>query len=136
MNQSYSELLRDPRWQRKRLTIMQRDKFSCRVCNDDKKTLNVHHCYYERGRAPWDYPDLSLLTMCEDCHEMQRGMDDCAHTFVKMLRSLGVTASDFDCFVASLMPCFKRTEPIGKEIDRAFFEIGKKDLQSQNPPPS
>lgn len=65
----YQQLLRDPRWQKKRLVIMERDGFECRDCGDGTKTLNVHHVYYESGRAPWEYCDLSLITLCEDCHE-------------------------------------------------------------------
>lgn len=66
---AYSQKLRDPRWQKMRLEIMGRDKFSCRLCGDDKSTLNVHHLYYERGADPWDYHEQSLVTLCEACHE-------------------------------------------------------------------
>jgi hypothetical protein len=67
---AYWELLRDPRWQKKRLEIMQRDEFACRRCYDESTTLNVHHSYYERGLSPWEYPDFSLWTLCEPCHEI------------------------------------------------------------------
>ena len=70
-NPSYSEKLRDPRWQKKRLEIMQRDAFTCQECGAAEKTLNVHHCFYEYGKDPWDYPDSSLTTLCEDCHELE-----------------------------------------------------------------
>lgn len=66
---SYSELLRDPRWQRKRLEIMARDEFSCRYCQDGESTLNVHHLCYLKGADPWDYQDGELLTLCEQCHK-------------------------------------------------------------------
>ncbi len=66
---SYAEKLRDPRWQRKRLEIMQRDCFRCLECGDAGETLNVDHGYYEYGRDPWDYPDWSLRTLCRTHHE-------------------------------------------------------------------
>lgn len=66
---AYWQLLKDPRWQRKRLEIMARDKWRCRKCYNKDKSLNVHHGYYEKGRMPWEYPDQSLSTLCEDCHE-------------------------------------------------------------------
>lgn len=69
---SYWELLRDPRWQRKRLEVMKRDGFCCRMCRDETKTLNVHHTYYERGLSPWEYPDGSLYTLCEPCHKQSQ----------------------------------------------------------------
>jgi hypothetical protein len=65
----YTAKLKDPRWQRKRLEIMGRDKFKCRLCGDSDSTLHVHHIKYERGADPWDYNDESLVTLCEGCHE-------------------------------------------------------------------
>lgn len=68
---SYNEMLRDPRWQRKRLCVMDRDGFRCRDCGREDRTLNVHHCHYMRG-GPWETPDELLLTLCEECH-VKRG---------------------------------------------------------------
>ena len=36
---------------------------------DGSKTLHVHHGYYAKGMAPWDYAEETLLTVCVDCHE-------------------------------------------------------------------
>lgn len=58
----------DPRWQRRRLEIMQRDGFKCRLCGDDKETLNVHHLYYLPGQKKWEYDDAALVTLCRSCH--------------------------------------------------------------------
>jgi len=30
--------------------------------------LHVHHHYYVKDRLPWEYPDLSLITLCNECH--------------------------------------------------------------------
>jgi hypothetical protein len=71
MKRNYSELLRDPRWQKRRLEILNRDNFTCCKCCagvNDGIPLNVHHRYYISGRAPWDYPDWCYQTMCEQCH--------------------------------------------------------------------
>lgn len=65
----YFQLLRDPRWQKKRLEIMSRDNFECLDCGESEKTLNVHHVHYVKGRAPWQYHDSTLVTLCENCHE-------------------------------------------------------------------
>lgn len=67
--QSYYELLRDPRWQRKRLEIMERADFTCEECGDKSATLEVHHGYYKFGNAPWEYPSSSLACLCGPCHE-------------------------------------------------------------------
>lgn len=70
---SYSELLRDPLWQKKRLRILERDGWRCRDCRDDTKTLNVHHHQYRSGAKPWEYPDCALAAYCEDCHNRRHG---------------------------------------------------------------
>ena len=61
---------RDPRWQKMRLQIMERDGFACRHCGKSEGvTLNVHHSYYEAGRNPWEYEEDTLVTWCEECHK-------------------------------------------------------------------
>jgi len=67
---TYAEKLKDPRWQRKRLEIMSRDKFTCQDCDSTTETLHVHHRYYISKREPWDYPSFAYITNCEDCHNI------------------------------------------------------------------
>lgn len=66
---SYSDKLRDPRWQKKRLEILQRDSFTCRYCDAQDKELHVHHLQYKKGKQPWEYEDSNFLTLCEHCHD-------------------------------------------------------------------
>ena len=73
-SQAYIELLKDPRWQRKRLEIMQRDDFTCTACGDKESTLNVHHRSYHRGAKPWEYEADILTTLCESCHRDTSGL--------------------------------------------------------------
>ena len=65
---TYSELLKDPRWQKKRLQIMERDGFACKLCGNEEKTLHVHHLAYTK--KPWDADDKELVTLCESCHTL------------------------------------------------------------------
>ena len=67
----YSEARKDPRWQRKRLQIMERDDWTCQNCGSTDKTLNVHHKGYAKGLMPWDYADFCLVTLCEECHRSE-----------------------------------------------------------------
>lgn len=68
---SYSEKLRDARWQKKRLEIMERDSFHCLCCNHSvSKPLNVHHLYYEKGLEPWEHENEIMVTLCDDCHKI------------------------------------------------------------------
>jgi len=70
----YADKFKDPRWQKKRLEILNRDKFTCQICGDDKSTLHVHHRYYTAGKEPWDYPNEAFVVLCEDCHEEEGTM--------------------------------------------------------------
>lgn len=68
MSKTYSEKLRDPRWQKKRLEILERDGWYCQICLSEKETLQVHHIRYHKG-DPWDTPSCDLTSFCETCHE-------------------------------------------------------------------
>ena len=65
----YWQLLKDPRWQKKRLEILNRDAFTCRLCGDAEEELHVHHRWYVSGRLPWQYPRVAYLTVCAPCHQ-------------------------------------------------------------------
>lgn len=67
----YWEKLKDPRWQRKRLEILERDGFACVACGANDRTLHVHHGVYRKGLEPWEADDDTLWTLCEACHEYQ-----------------------------------------------------------------
>lgn len=71
MSQWYRGQLRDPRWQRRRLEIMQRADFSCEECSSKTRTLHVHHKIYRTGAMPWEYTDAELACICEDCHSAE-----------------------------------------------------------------
>lgn len=66
-----SSQLRDRRWQKRRLEILQRDNFTCTYCGstDNAVQLHVHHRAYLPQTNMWAYPDRYLVTLCADCHE-------------------------------------------------------------------
>jgi hypothetical protein len=68
MESEYSKLLRHPKWQRRRLEVMQRDGFKCCKCGGDDIELHVHHKRYIKGRKPWDYEMGNFQTLCKRCH--------------------------------------------------------------------
>jgi hypothetical protein len=70
MAKSYAEKLKDPRWQKKRLEILEQRKWECEVCRNKDRTLDVHHGYYDWRLEPWEYPDGSYWVICEDCHKI------------------------------------------------------------------
>ena len=68
----YSEKLKDPRWQKKRLEIFERDDWKCQSCGNTKLTLHVHHKKYLEKAEPWEYPDELLITYCKSCHDKEK----------------------------------------------------------------
>lgn len=56
----------DPRWQKLRLQVMDRDEWKCVACGDSRATLHVHHKRY-CGNI-WDSPPEDLQTLCSGCH--------------------------------------------------------------------
>jgi hypothetical protein len=65
---AYSELLKDPRWQRRRLEVFGNANFACQRCGSAARTLHAHHKKYLKGRKPWDYENELLECLCDDCH--------------------------------------------------------------------
>ena len=65
----YAQKLQDPRWQRKRLEVMQAAGWKCVICGDEKEELNVHHPAYDSSLEPWQYNNLQCL--CKTCHTIQ-----------------------------------------------------------------
>lgn len=66
---NYLKKLLDPRWQKKRLEILNRDEWQCQNCLNDKETLHVHHRIYLSGSEPWEYDNKHLVTLCSICHK-------------------------------------------------------------------
>lgn len=66
----YQKQLADPKWQRKRLEILQRDNFKCTLCDDDTVELHVHHKKYERGKKAHEYEDSNFTSVCAHCHQL------------------------------------------------------------------
>jgi hypothetical protein len=119
---AYFELLKDPRWQKRRLEILERDGWNCVDCGDGTKTLHVHHRYYEWRLKPWEYEDDALTTLCEPCHERIT-----AHT--KLLKAALRRISPSDIirvvgYVEALIAC-PDGEPIA--ITDAHMAVGVAD---------
>lgn len=66
---TYKEKLLDPRWQKKRLEILERADFACENCFGSIETLHIHHDYYEKGVEPWEYDNDTLHCLCASCHK-------------------------------------------------------------------
>lgn len=124
---AYIELLKDPRWQKKRLEIMERDDWKCTMCEDEGRTLHVHHCYYERDKMPWEYPSRSLVTLCEDCHFFEtKNLKNDKKTMIDALSMHGLNGFDYDALGSSAYDAHQHAVNTGDE--RYFLASNDIDL--------
>ncbi len=66
---NYGEQLKHPKWQKRRLEILQRDGWKCVSCENGDEELHVHHTSY-MDESPWEYPDDCLVSLCHICHRV------------------------------------------------------------------
>ncbi len=91
----FSAQYRHPKWQKLRLKVLERDKFKCRLCDDDKTQLHAHHINYKSGKRCWDYPVSDLITLCVPCH-------DCVGSMIKLLRKAMICRDEFSMLLSVL----------------------------------
>ena len=103
MEKKYFELLKDPRWQKKRLKILERDEFQCQECCDTSRTLHVHHKYYIYDKDPWDYSDDLLITLCNDCHKEEEEYRYIYSDFTKVLLANGYSLKQLDMLLKYIL---------------------------------
>jgi hypothetical protein len=69
MKDSYLMKLKSPKWQKKRLEILNLRNFKCEICGNEERELHVHHRFYLKGRQPWQYDNDVFQVLCSNCHE-------------------------------------------------------------------
>ena len=102
---TYAEQIKSPKWQKRRLEVLGKNNFTCQLCGQDEKELNVHHVNYDSKRKIWEYDDHELLVLCKSCHE------DWHHNTAKLLQMLadvfthinGFDFNDLDTFIRLLV---------------------------------
>ena len=85
----YSELFKNPKWQKMRLKILERDDWGCQSClnNGENDTLHIHHRRYINGRKPWEYPESLLVTLCETCHKVEtENLQDACDSLIEQIK--------------------------------------------------
>lgn len=68
---NYSEQVKSPLWQKKRLEVLNLRGFKCEICGNEKDQLHVHHRFYIKGRKIHEYDNDVLQVLCEKCHERE-----------------------------------------------------------------
>lgn len=106
---TYQEKLKDPRWQKRRLEVLNAAFWRCEDCKSSDKELQVHHCYYYGKLQPWEYGSELLMCLCSDCHKERQSREEAIHVEIgKILRQTRIE------FLESLA-----WEVISKSIEQA-----------------
>jgi 5-methylcytosine-specific restriction endonuclease McrA len=105
---TYAEKLKDPRWQKKRLEILQRDEFSCQICKSKEKTLHIHHLAYEYGVEPWNYQNNYFKTLCIDCHQDEEFCKPFVKAGIRLLQEYGYSNSNLFQLIHELLTLKKQ----------------------------
>ena len=120
----YAEKLKDPRWQKKRLEIFERDDWTCQFCGAGEEIglpaheLNCHHIYYEFSIVdPWQYPDEALITLCSECHENEHDyLEYVCYKLFRVLRSKGLKSHEIDRLIAHINICVDEKQEINEKV--------------------
>lgn len=69
---TYSEKLKDPRWQDFRSRVFIHYGMRCTTCGEDKPYTDKHHIHHKRylpGHEPWEYSMDDVTVICRECHD-------------------------------------------------------------------
>jgi len=131
MAKSYRSQYLDPRWQKKRLEVMQEAGFKCQACGSSEKMLNVHHKQYVTNRDIWDYKDDQYATLCEDCHEMIHESFDILNDVIGSVDNRKISRKAMAAFLAGWGNVEIDLSQF-TEVQREIYESGKSfDLQTE-----
>lgn len=110
----YQELLKDPRWIKKRNEILSRDNNTCQFCGAQDRYLHVHHKRYIKGNKPWEYDGKDLITLCDRCHEMETEFNGLVYEDYKQLRDVfkrkGLSMTLLDAILTNITDAIIREE--------------------------
>lgn len=126
---TYTEQLAHPKWQKRRLGMLNAANWSCSQCGCDDVTLHVHHKQYVKGRMAWEYEDSDLAVLCKKCHECQHEAQDALKRILRLTFAENVLVEDFAFgFFAGMLAPFGSMESrdieLALEIEPRFFAMG------------
>lgn len=99
----YQQLLQHPLWQKKRLEVLDKAGWRCQCCKSDQEQLHAHHIFYRKDAKPWEYEEGEIISLCDECHELEHDYGDPAWRHLK--RSL-IAAGCFHDSAAYLADAF------------------------------
>lgn len=122
----YFQKLLDPRWQKRRLEMLESRDWICEFCGDSNNTLHVHHKQYIKGKEPWEYSDLQLAVFCDPCHERAHKDHDLLLDVISRLPT-GSPHCHIDRNVAFLVAGINGDDDLlngASQIEAAYFNVG------------
>lgn len=96
---TYSEKLRDPRWQKLSAEVKALAGWKCERCGKSDRNLQAHHKIYRRGLEPWEYHPIFLECLCDECHQTvdfllaQLRQAACEISIVDLIRLLAIACN-------------------------------------------
>lgn len=94
-NKTYAEKLRHPKWQKKRLQVLEKFNFKCLMCEDEETELHVHHKSYLPDTEPWEYPIDNFEVLCKNCHFIVEQEKTTDTEIIKIDRKLSLQGINF-----------------------------------------
>lgn len=82
MTLTWQEKLRQHQWKTFRILLITKHGPFCDDCKrpasmeSNVKGLDAHHCWYEHGREPWEYPENAFLILCRKCHQHRQKLQN------------------------------------------------------------
>lgn len=90
---TYSEQLKSPKWQKKRLETLDYYGFRCKTCGNEDEQLDIHHGAYFSGHKIWDYHVWELHVLCHICH---KELSSDIYTFNKTLALMEQSKENYE----------------------------------------
>lgn len=141
MSNAFFEKYKDPRWQKKRLEVLDSAEWVCQSCYGDSETLHVHHKKYFKNRDPWDYDLDQLMSLCETCHKEQHSDVDLFDNAASRLPIDGPCNKDFWGYMLAgslgldielSTPFAEEAYNLGASADLIFAKMLRNRLEKDN----
>jgi hypothetical protein len=80
---TWQQKLQQPQWKAFRIELIIKHGPACDDCGTINPRSNVtgldaHHCWYEHGKEPWEYPENAFLILCRKCHGIRQKVQNSA----------------------------------------------------------
>lgn len=77
MIMTYAQRLKDPRWQKKRLELLNKAHWTCEECKavEPADGLQIYHVFYMLGKLPWEHDDRIMMVLCDGCHKRRQKVE-------------------------------------------------------------